>query len=73
MAARIAAAVGSDPPSGKSGSATLGAWYRGELRERLGPIYPPVDNLRHVLDRVAAAGREIAPRAEQEFSGSCSS
>jgi hypothetical protein len=45
----------------------LGAWYRGELRERLGPIPPPVDNLQDILAQVAAAGRDIAPRAEMEF------
>ncbi len=67
MAARIAAAAGGDPPSANQVRRRLGAWYRGELRERLGPIPPPVANLQDVLDQVAAAGREIAPRAEPEF------
>jgi hypothetical protein len=67
MAARIAAAAGGDPPSANQVRRRLGAWYRGELRVRLGPIMPPVDDLQRVLDDVAAAGREIAPGAEQEF------
>jgi hypothetical protein len=67
MAARIAAAAGGDPPSANQVRRRLGAWYRGELRERLGPIPPPVANLQDVLEQVAAAGREIAPRAEPEF------
>jgi hypothetical protein len=67
MAARIAAAAGGDPPSANQARRRLGAWYRGELRERLGPIPPPVANLQDVLNQVAAAGREIATRAEPEF------
>jgi hypothetical protein len=67
MAARIAAAAGGDPPSANQVRRRLGAWYRGELRDRLGPIPPPIGNLQAVLDQVAVAGREIAPRAEPEF------
>ncbi|MGH2617243.1 MAG: hypothetical protein ACRDJC_18575 [Thermomicrobiales bacterium] len=67
MAARIAAAVGVDPPSANQVRRRFGAWYRGELRARLGPIPPPVDDLQTVLQRVAAAGRELAPQAEREL------
>ena len=67
MAARIAAAAGGDPPSANQVRRRLGAWYRGELRQRLGPIQPPVADLRAVLERIAAAGRQIAPSAEREF------
>lgn len=67
MAARIAAAHGGDPPSANQVRRRLGAWYRGALRDRLGPIPPPVDNLLDALRQVAAAGQELAPRAEPEF------
>jgi hypothetical protein len=67
MAARIAAAAGAPPPSANQVRRRFGAWYRGELRERLGPILPPVADLQAVLRQVAAAGREVAPRAEPEL------
>lgn len=67
MAAKVAAAAGGEPPSANQVRRRLGAWYRGELRERLGPIVPPVDDLQAVLRQVAAAGRDLAPRAEPEL------
>jgi hypothetical protein len=67
LTARIAAAAGGEPPSVNQVRRRLGAWYRGQLRERVGPIPPPVSNLQDVLDQVAAAGRVIAPRAEPEL------
>ena len=67
MAARIAAAAGAEAPSANQVRRRLGAWYRGELRKRLGPLQPPVANLQAVLEQVAAAGRDLAPRAEWEF------
>jgi hypothetical protein len=67
LTARIAATAGGEPPSVNQVRRRLGAWYRGQLRERLGPIPPPVGNLQDVLDQVAAAAREIAPRAELEL------
>lgn len=67
MAARIAAAAGGDPPSANQVRRRLGAWHRGELRQRLGPFRPPVDDLQAVLEQVSAVGRELAPRAEREF------
>jgi hypothetical protein len=67
LTARIAAAAGGEPPSVNQVRRRLGAWYRGQLRERVGPIPPPVSNLQDDLDQVAAAGREIAPRAEPEL------
>jgi hypothetical protein len=63
----IAAAVGGEPPSANQARRRLGAWYRGELRDRVGPIYPPVADLSAVLQQVAGASREIAPRVETEL------
>jgi hypothetical protein len=42
----------------------LGAWYREQLRERVGPLTPPVPDLPKALQAVAAAGAELAPRLE---------
>jgi hypothetical protein len=67
MIAGIAAAAGGEPPSSNQVRRRLGAWYRGELRERVGPIPPPVSDLSAVLQAVARAGREVAPRAESEL------
>jgi hypothetical protein len=67
MAARIAEALGGAPPSANQVRRRLGAWYRGELRERVGPISPPVADLPAELRRISAAGRELAPRVEREL------
>ncbi len=67
MANRIAERAGAEPPSANQVRRRLGAWYRGELRDRVGPISPPVENLGSVLKLVAAAGRDVAPRVEAEF------
>lgn len=67
MIEQIAAAIDGDAPSVNQVRRRLGAWYRAELRERVGPITPPVDDLQRVLERVAAAGREVAPRAPEEL------
>lgn len=63
----IAEASGAEPPSANQVRKRLGAWYRGELRERVGPISPPVPNLSSVLQQVAAAGRDLAPRVDAEL------
>ena len=67
MAARIAAAVGGEPPSANQVRRRLGAWYRGQLRDRFGPIDPPVADLPAIVRQLADAGRDLAPRAEQEL------
>lgn len=67
MVTRIAEAAGTDPPSANQVRRRLGAWYRGALRERVGPIWPPIDDLQSTLKQVAAAGRELAPRVEEEL------
>jgi hypothetical protein len=67
MAVKIAQAVGADPPSANQVRRRLGAWYRGALRDRFGPIFPPVADLPSVLRQLAAAGRDLAPQAEREL------
>lgn len=66
MIQRIADAIDGDAPSMNQVRRRLGAWYRAELRERVGPLSPPVADLQQALERVAAASREVSPRAEQE-------
>ena len=67
MAAQIAQAVGADPPSANQVRRRLGAWYRGALRDRFGPISPPVADLPSILRQLADAGRDLAPEAEREL------
>jgi hypothetical protein len=67
MATRIAQAVGADPPSANQVRRRLGAWYRGELRDRFGPISPPVDDLPSILRQLSDAGRDLGPQAEREL------
>lgn len=64
---RIARRIGKEPPSANQVRRRLGAWYRRELRERVGPIDPPVENLDGTLRNVAAASMSVAPRLEQEL------
>jgi hypothetical protein len=62
-----ATAAGGDPPSTSQVRRRLGAWYRGALRDRLGPIPPPVVDFPATLQRVATAGHELARHAEPEL------
>ena len=67
MAAKIAQAAGVDSPSANQVRRRLGAWYRGILRDRFGPIIPPVADLPSILRQLSDAGRDLAPRAEREL------
>ena len=67
MATQIAQAVGADPPSANQVRRRLGAWYRGVLRDRFGPISPPVADLPSILRQLADAGRDLGPQAEREL------
>ena len=64
MTAKIAAAAGGEPPSANQVRRRLGAWYRGAVRDAVGPILPPVRDLSAVLRQVAAAGRAVTPQVE---------
>jgi hypothetical protein len=67
MAAKIAQKVGADSPSANQVRRRLGAWYRGVLRDRFGPILPPVADLSTILRQLGDAGRDLAPQAEREL------
>lgn len=65
---RLALAAGSpEPPSLNQVRRRVGAWWRGELRERLGPLLPPVADLGPVLADVARAARGLEPRLPAEI------
>ncbi|MFM9108596.1 MAG: hypothetical protein ACKOWF_18065 [Chloroflexota bacterium] len=59
---KVAAAHGApQPPSLNQVRRRLTGWWRGELRDRVGAIPPPVADLPAELLRVAAAGHELEP------------
>jgi hypothetical protein len=62
-----ATAAGGDPPSTNQVRRRVGAWYRGALREQLGPILPPVTDLPATLQLVAKSSHELARHAECEL------
>ena len=59
---RIAAETGATPPSINQVRRRATAWWRGEIRDRVGPILPPVNDLPVQLKLVADAGRELTPQ-----------
>jgi hypothetical protein len=62
LVARLAEEASAEPPpSLNQVRRRLGAWYRGQLRERVGPLTPPVANLPAALREIAAAGAAVAP------------
>jgi hypothetical protein len=67
MATQIAQGVGADPPSANQVRRRLAVWYRGLLRDRFGPISPPVADLPSILRQLADVGRDLGPQAEREL------
>jgi hypothetical protein len=64
---RLALALGApEPPSLNQVRRRLGAWWRGELRARVGPLAPPVIDLAAALTDVARVSRELEPRLPAE-------
>jgi hypothetical protein len=66
-AAAIAESLGADSPSANQVRRRLSAWYRAELRSRIGPVNPPVANLPDVLREIAQIGKELTPQADREL------
>lgn len=65
---RLSLALGApEPPSLNQVRRRLGAWWRRELRSRVGSIAPPVADLSAALASVARAGRELEPRLPGEL------
>jgi hypothetical protein len=55
-----------DPPSANQVRRRLGAWFRGQLREELGPIAPPVADLDPVLKTASAAAKRLSSRVPEQ-------
>jgi hypothetical protein len=64
--AKASDALGAEAPSTNQVRRRLGAWYRGQLRELVGPMRPPIDNFPKALQNLAKAGASVAPRLESE-------
>lgn len=64
---RLASANDQVPPSSNQVRRRLGAWYRRELRERVGPLLPPIDDLPAALIEVGKAGAAIEPGLPAEL------
>lgn len=63
---RMALAVGTEPPSVNQVRRRVGAWYRGQLRERMGPMLPPVPDFPGALQRLGHIAAALAPAVETE-------
>lgn len=64
--AKLSLELGIEAPSMNQVRRRLGAWFRGELRDRVGPLNPPVTNLPAILRDLATIGAELAPRLPKE-------
>lgn len=58
--------AGVEPPSVNRVRRKVGAWYRGQLRDRLGPILPPVPDLGATLAQVGRVAAELEPAVQLE-------
>ena len=66
LIARVAAEVDAEPPSMNQVRRRVGAWFRGELRDRVGPLTPPIDDFPGTLQQLASISAELAPRIPGE-------
>ena len=66
LIARVAAVVDAEAPSMNQVRRRLGAWFRGEIRDRVGPLNPPVADFPEMLRQQAAISAELAPRVPAE-------
>ena len=66
-ATAIAESLGAEAPSANQVRRRLSAWFRAELRTRVGPVNPPVANLPEVLREIGQIGKELAPQADREL------
>jgi hypothetical protein len=63
---RVARQADGEPPSVNQVRRRLGAWYRGRLRERVGPLTPPVADLPRALGEIGRLGAALTPQLEAE-------
>lgn len=55
-----------EPPSANQVRRRLGAWFRSQLRDELGPIDPPVENMDAVLAAASAVAKRLAVRLPEQ-------
>jgi hypothetical protein len=58
--------MGCEPPSANQVRRRLGAWFRGALRERFGPMSPPIEDFGEQLRELGRIAAGLAPRLEGE-------
>lgn len=63
---RYSAKTGRPGPSVNQVRRRLGGWYRSALREKVGPMTPPIADLNVALDQLASVAVEVARHAEDE-------
>lgn len=64
--ARMAGTAGVAPPSVNQVRRRAGAWYRAQLRERMGPMLPPVPNFPGALQELGQIGASLGPALDAE-------
>jgi hypothetical protein len=63
---RYSRKAGRPGPSVNQVRRRLGGWYRAALREKVGPMNPPIADLNMALDQLASVAVEVARHAEDE-------
>jgi hypothetical protein len=58
--------TGCEAPSANQVRRRLGAWFRAQLRERVGPMSPPVDDFGERLRELGRIAASLTPRLEGE-------
>lgn len=56
--------LGVEPPSVNQVRRRVGTWWRTELRQRLGPITPPIPDLPRTLEEIARVAADLTPSLE---------
>lgn len=62
----LAETSGVEPPSLNQVRRRLSAWYRGQLRDQIGPLPPPVADFPRRLEEIGRLGAALAPQFERE-------
>lgn len=66
LIAKLAAERGGELPSVNQVRRRLGSWYRAQLRQQVGPLRPPVDDLPQKLQEIARVGASINGELQAE-------
>jgi len=66
LIARLTPELAGEPPSVNQVRRRLGSWYRMRLREQVGPLRPPVDQLPQKLQEIARIGASLNGELQAE-------